>query len=68
MQLFNSIAKTNLSLSNFLLLIINVLLDLPRIQGTGGLEEVLLRFAINVWNHVESWKACNVQVQEKVRK
>ncbi|KAF3450688.1 hypothetical protein FNV43_RR06777 [Rhamnella rubrinervis] len=37
----------------------------PWIHETGGLEEVLLRFAINVWNHVESWKACNVQVQGK---
>ncbi|XP_048327922.1 MMS19 nucleotide excision repair protein homolog isoform X2 [Ziziphus jujuba] len=37
----------------------------PWIHGTGDLEEVLLRFAINVWNHVKSWTASDVQVQEK---
>lgn len=47
---------------------INLLFDLHRIHETGGLEEVLLQFAINVWNHVKSWKASNVQVQEKVSK
>lgn len=37
-----------------------------RIHETGGLEDILLQFALNVWNHVNSWTASNVQVLEKV--
>ncbi|XP_024022464.1 MMS19 nucleotide excision repair protein homolog [Morus notabilis] len=38
---------------------------IPWIHETEGLEEILLRFATNIWDHVESWISCNVEVQEK---
>ncbi|KAM1359642.1 hypothetical protein ACFX11_046614 [Malus domestica] len=38
---------------------------LPWIKETGGLEEVLLRFVINIWNATESCKDFSIQVQEE---
>lgn len=37
-----------------------------RIKETGGLEEVLLRFVINIWNATESCKDFSIQVREEV--
>lgn len=50
----------------FLLLIQSFMLKWRRIKETGGLEEVLLRFVINIWNATESCKDFSIQVQEEV--
>ncbi|KAM6585194.1 hypothetical protein CsatB_012196 [Cannabis sativa] len=38
---------------------------IPWIQEVDGLEEVLLRFIVNIWERVESWMSHSIQLQEK---
>ncbi|GKV36613.1 hypothetical protein SLEP1_g44724 [Rubroshorea leprosula] len=37
----------------------------PWIHGTGGFEEILLRFTFNIWSQIENTMAFNVQIEQK---